>query len=86
MKSKEERELKDAQGVDVHAYEKVCERVRAAATSSGVKRKKKKKKRSSSVGAGSGTAAVGGVAAGVAYVLRHRRIASLTRRRCVLFE
>ena len=63
MKSKEEKALKDAQGVDVHAYEKVCERVRAVATSSGVKRKKKKK-RSSSVGAGSGTAAAGGVAAG----------------------
>ena len=31
VKSKEERALKDAQGVDVHAYEKVCERVRAAA-------------------------------------------------------
>ena len=31
--SKEEKALKDAQGVDVRAYEKVCERVRAAATS-----------------------------------------------------
>ena len=32
VRGHEEKEEKDARGVDVHTYEKVCERVRAAAT------------------------------------------------------